>query len=134
MTGIYFLLGKTDASTLHQLLDADEMWHFNDGDPIYIVEVEWEEDDKPRVSLTKLGNPFKHPGAVLQHVVPSGKWFGAVPCEGTDYALVGCAVSPGFTFSRFKLCDTDVATRLKCKLGDAVPPQLLAILPRAQNA
>lgn len=38
-------------------------------------------------------------GQKLQHVVPPGTWFGAAPCEGTEYALVGCTVAPGELFS-----------------------------------
>jgi hypothetical protein len=34
-------------------------------------------------------------GQRLQHVVPPGCWFGAAPCDGTEYALVGCTVAPG---------------------------------------
>jgi predicted cupin superfamily sugar epimerase len=40
---------------------------------------------------------------VLQHVVPPGVWFGAAPCDGTDWALVGCTVAPAFEFSAFEM-------------------------------
>lgn len=132
MTGIYYLLGKSDRSQLHQFSDTFEMWHFYDGDPIYIVEVDWQQEDVPQVFLTKLGNPIKggeHENAVLQHVIPSGRWLGAVPCKSSEYALVGCSVSPGFTFSRFRLCDSDGAAKLRSKLGDEIPKELNAILP-----
>ena len=39
----------------------------------------------------------------LQHIVPAGFWFGAIPWPETEYTLVGCTVSPGFDFSDFEL-------------------------------
>ena len=51
-------------------------------------------------------------GQQLQHVVPPGVWFGAAPCEGTAYALVGCTVAPGFEFSKLEMGD---AERLKAE-------------------
>ena len=41
-------------------------------------------------------------GEVLQYAVVPGRWFGAEPAPGTEYALVGCTVSPGFTFETFE--------------------------------
>ena len=67
-------------------------------------------------------------GEVLQLVVPAGVWFGSsveadavvrsavdvdalvgegtVP-DGVPYALVGCVVSPGFSFDGFELAEAD---------------------------
>ena len=43
-----------------------------------------------------------------QYTVPGGCWFGATPAEGSDFALVGCTVAPGFDFADFEMADPDV--------------------------
>ena len=43
-----------------------------------------------------------------QYTVPGGWWFGATPAEGSDFALVGCTVAPGFDFADFEMADPDV--------------------------
>ena len=49
---------------------------------------------------------MKHPNCqVLQHVVPPNTWFGAEPCEGAAFALVGCTVAPAFVFEAFEMAD-----------------------------
>jgi hypothetical protein len=42
-------------------------------------------------------------GALPQAVLPRGAWFGARLESESDYALVGCAVAPGFDFADFEL-------------------------------
>lgn len=43
------------------------------------------------------------PDGAFQAVVPKGCWFGASPTLPGTWALVGCAVAPGFEFSGFEL-------------------------------
>eukprot|EP01138_Halocafeteria_seosinensis_P001562 gb/GECG01001600.1/.p1 GENE.gb/GECG01001600.1/~~gb/GECG01001600.1/.p1 ORF type:complete len:187 (+),score=26.42 gb/GECG01001600.1/:1-561(+) len=141
MTGIYFLLEENDVSALHNLCDSDEMWHFYDGDPLIILELEWSpEQEKYTVHQTKLGNPMtsseEHQDAVPQHVVKGGRWFGAVPAKpaGKRYSLVGCTSSPGFTFHRFKLCDKSLASDLQLNyLEQPIPPSLETLLPKKES-
>ena len=73
------------------------------GGPITIVELSEAEaaGGASGVSTTTLG-PDPLAGHALQHVVPAGAWFGALPCEGTSYALVGCTVAPAFQFESFE--------------------------------
>ena len=42
-------------------------------------------------------------GQVPQFVVPGGYWFAAEVLNKDDYSLVGCTVSPGFSFEDFEL-------------------------------
>lgn len=100
-TGILFLLRRGEYSHLHRL-KQDEMWHFYLGAPCGCdSQAGW---DRRR-------NPF---GAgctqrpVPQYTVPGGCWFGATPAEGSDFALVGCTVAPGFDFADFEMADPDV--------------------------
>jgi predicted cupin superfamily sugar epimerase len=96
-TAIYFLLPKGNVSHLHRIT-SDEIWHFYSGGALEIIEIL---PDKT-LKKTLLGNDLKA-GQVLQYCVLAGRWFGAAPCESTEFALVGCTVAPGFCFDDFEL-------------------------------
>jgi len=89
-TAILYLLPAGAKSRLHRL-DASECWHAYLGGPITIVELDVATQG---VKTTVLGHDLAG-GQRLQHVVAPGTWFGAAPCDGTDWALVGCTVAPG---------------------------------------
>ncbi len=96
-TAIYYLLPKGAHSRFHRI-KSDEIWHFYLGGPLRIAELGREGSLKE----TLLGaNVTK--GQVLQYCVPAGVWFGARPAQGTEYALVGCTVSPGFDYADFEI-------------------------------
>ena len=46
------------------------------------------------------------PGLAV-HGALAGTWFGAAPCDGTAWALVGCTVAPGFQFRNFEMGDRE---------------------------
>lgn len=96
-TAIFFLLRAGDVSALHRI-QADEMWHHYDGGPLLIHVI----DREGRHTAHRLG---KDPaaGELPQLVVPHGLLFGSEPAPGTDFALVGCTVSPGFDFADFEM-------------------------------
>jgi uncharacterized protein len=96
-TAIYFLLEAGQCSRLHRI-QSDEVWHFYAGDPLIVAEI----DSGGRLKTTHLGATE---GAVFQHVVPAGAWFGATLAEGGHFALVGCTVAPGFDFADFELAE-----------------------------
>jgi predicted cupin superfamily sugar epimerase len=100
-TAIYFLLEAGQCSHLHRIR-SDEVWHFYAGDPLIVVEI----DAAGSLKTTRLGGDLAA-GAVYQHVVPAGVWFGASPAEGSRFALVGCTVAPGFDFADFQLADRE---------------------------
>ena len=96
-TAIYFLLESHHFSALHRI-QADEIWHFYAGGPLEVFVI------NPDATLTpiRLGNdPTK--GETFQAVVSAGCWFGSKPAPGTDFALVGCTVAPGFDFADFEM-------------------------------
>lgn len=100
-TGILFLLRRGEYSHLHRL-KQDEMWHFYLGAPAAgDSQAGWDRRRNP------LGQDVLN-GQYLQYTVPSGCWFGATPAEGSDFALVGCTVAPGFDFADFEMADPDV--------------------------
>lgn len=98
-TAILFLLRQGDYSRLHRIRQ-DEIWHFHLGGPLRLVHVTPEGQVEERI----LGSDVRQ-GQLLQSVVAAGCWFGATPAPGTEYALVGCTVAPGFDFADFELGD-----------------------------
>jgi len=100
MTSIFFLLEAGDFSALHRI-KSDELWHFYDGDPLEIVEI----DAAGKLHTTTLGRQMEH-GQTLFYVVKAGHWFGSRPATGGQYALVGCTVAPGFDFLDFEMPPT----------------------------
>ncbi|WP_034057612.1 cupin domain-containing protein [Lacinutrix jangbogonensis] len=96
-TCIYFLLTSGNFSALHRI-KQDEIWHFYDGSPILLH------------MISELGVHSKHvigrdfsKGETPQFIVPGGYWFAAEVINKNDYSLVGCTVSPGFSFEDFEL-------------------------------
>ena len=91
-TAILYLLSAGERSTLHRI-DADELWHFYQGDPLRIFELQ--PSGEAKQTDLSASNP--------QHLVPAGTWFGSMPAEGSKFSLVGCTVAPGFEFEHFEL-------------------------------
>jgi predicted cupin superfamily sugar epimerase len=96
-TSIFFLLEAPQVSALHRI-KSDEIWYYHDGDNLEIIELDENESEQ----ITLLGKDLEK-GAVIQHVVKAGRWFGARLPQGSSYCLVGCQVSPGFDFRDFEL-------------------------------
>lgn len=101
-TGIYYLLEAGQSSSLHRI-KSDEMWHFYAGDPLIV----YEKSGDGLIKETVLGSDFMR-GHLSQYVVPAGAWFGAYLPKDSQYAFVGCTVSPGFDFSDFELASKDL--------------------------
>ncbi|PWT78652.1 MAG: hypothetical protein C5B59_01305 [Bacteroidetes bacterium] len=98
-TSIYFLLKSGSHSAFHRIL-SDETWHFYSGGCLLIYEMNYH----GLLRIHRLGNnPEKDER--FQVTIEAGNWFGARPDNGTDYALVGCTVAPGFDFADFELAN-----------------------------
>jgi uncharacterized protein len=95
LTTIHFLLAVGDVSRWHRL-DADEIWHFYEGQALELLLL----DEKARIlTRTRLGPSV--PAEVRVQVAPAGSWLAARPVS--DYALVGCTMGPGFEAEGFTL-------------------------------
>jgi len=106
LTSIYFLLTRGDVSRWH-VVDADEAWHFYEGDPVelYIMPPDFSSIEK--ISLgTYDGN-----GTKPTHVVAAG-WWQASRSNG-EYSLVGCTVAPGFEFEGFRMLNDEEKIKVK---------------------
>lgn len=95
-TCIYFLLARGEASHWHRV-DAAEIWHFYSGAPLVLSIAERESGPRRDHIL----GPDLEAGQAPQLIVPPDHWQRA---ESTgEFTLVGCTVSPGFTFETFDL-------------------------------
>ncbi len=113
-TAIVFLLERGQYSHLHRI-HSDEMWHFYLGGPMRLAMIH----PDGRTEEILLGQDVGA-GQYLQYVVPAGVWFGATPCESSDFSFVGCTVSPGFDFADFEMGERQT-------LAEAFPDALACI-------
>jgi predicted cupin superfamily sugar epimerase len=98
-TSIYFLLEAGQFSALHRI-KSDEIWHFYAGGSLEIIEI----DLNGNLLSTRLGNNLQG-GEHFSYTVKAGHWFGSRPAPGSEFALVGCTVAPGFDFADFEMPD-----------------------------
>jgi len=94
-SAIIYLLLQGEVSLPHRI-DATELWHFYDGDPL---ELTLEQSDG-RTRTVVMG-PDAEAGQSPQEVVAPGVWQSARPLG--RYSLVGATVTPAFTFDGFEL-------------------------------
>jgi uncharacterized protein len=94
-TAIYYLLAAGQRSHWHRV-DATEIWHHYAGAPLRLAV---QAGDDPTATIV-LG-PDVAAGQVPQGIVPAGAWQAADPTGA--WALVGCTVTPGFTFAGFEM-------------------------------
>jgi len=95
LTTIYFLLCAGERSRWHRV-QADEAWHYYEGDPLELL---WAPDAGGAVTRARLGAVAGEARPVA--VVPAACWQAARPLG--SYSLVGCTVGPGFDYADFTL-------------------------------
>ncbi|MGY0035818.1 cupin domain-containing protein [Pedobacter sp. NJ-S-72] len=94
-TSIYYLLEGNDFSGFHRL-KSDELWYFHSGQPINIHVLDTDGGYRCiELSDSETGN--------LQAIIEPNCWFAAEISSKQDFALVSCAVAPGFDFSEFEM-------------------------------
>ncbi|WP_299116425.1 cupin domain-containing protein [uncultured Winogradskyella sp.] len=113
-TCIYFLLTSDNFSALHRI-KQDEIWHFYDGSPIRLHIITEAGEHSEHI----IGNDLSK-GQVPQFVVSGGCWFAAEVVEKDTYSLVGCTVSPGFSFEDFELKSQKELTNIFPHLSNTI--------------
>ena len=95
-SAIYYLLLQGEVSAPHRI-DATELWHFYDGDPLELRArvARWADRE------VQVVGPDVAAGQAPQVVVDAGVWQSARPLG--RYALVGATVTPAFSFEGFEL-------------------------------
>lgn len=99
LTSIYFLLTGSNVSRFHRIT-SDECWYFHSGDPIVVHTL-----DQNGHGEFILGNDLEN-GQLPFYLVPGGTIFGSCMLNDNGFALVSCAVAPGFDFRDFELFET----------------------------
>lgn len=89
-SAIFYLLTPDCFSHLHRL-DADEVYHFYQGDPVEMLVLRADGSTEHCV----LGHDVLG-GQKPMHAVPAGCWQGACLAAGGSYALLGTTMSPAF--------------------------------------
>lgn len=100
-TAIYYLLDRGERSHWHKV-DAVEVWHYYAGAPL-ILSLSPDGVSHETVCL----GPDLAAGQRPQAVAPRGWWQAAAATDG--WTLVGCTVSPGFSFAGFEMAPPDWA-------------------------
>lgn len=100
-TSIYYMLSNRQFSAFHEV-NSPEIWHYYTGNSsihLYLFE------EEGILSKRVLGDPAITKEATFQLLVAANQIFAAEleAKEEDSFALVGCTVSPGFTFPDFKL-------------------------------
>jgi uncharacterized protein len=98
-TAILFLLNPGEHSAWHRVR-SDELWLWQGGGPL-TLRVGGSGDRPGGETAHRLG-PGTAPGERPQILVPADAWQRAEPA-GDEHVLVGCVVSPGFSFDDFEL-------------------------------
>lgn len=95
VTSIHYLLEGADFSAFHRIA-YPELWYHHDGGALDIHQIDSSGDHRVR----RLG---RGPGESLSLAVEPGTWFAAEVVDKTGFALVSCAVAPGFRFEIFEM-------------------------------
>lgn len=104
VTSIHYLLEGEDFSAFHRIA-YPELWYFHDGEPLTVHEIDAAGNYRART----LG---RGEGQHLSLAVEPGTWFAAELVGKTGFALVSCAVAPGFRFEIFEMARHEELLRL----------------------
>ena len=96
LTSIYFVLTSENVSRFHRI-KSDELWYFHFGSPVTVHTLE--ENGHTEHMLGNDLNKGEKPFLLVQ----ANTIFGSSIDEPGGYALVSCAVAPGFDFRDFEL-------------------------------
>lgn len=96
-SAIFYLLKSGQKSLFHRLR-SDEIWFFHTGSPLKIHQIL--PTGVLKQEVLGLGSPKC---ALPQLHIGAGIWFGGEVIEKESFALVSCAVAPGFDFEDFEL-------------------------------
>lgn len=95
LSAIHYLLGAGEVGAWHAI-DAEEAWHYVEGDPLELLIYHPAERRLERHRLGALAQ-----GALPVCVVPAHAWQASRPLGA--YTLVTCTVAPAFEFGGFRL-------------------------------
>ena len=98
LTSIYFLLTSKNLSHFHRI-KSDELWYFHSGSAVTVHTL-----DETGHTRFKLGKDITN-GELPFYLVKKDTIFGSTVDMPDSFALVSCAVAPGFDFRDFELLE-----------------------------
>lgn len=101
LTSIFFLLTSENVSRFHRI-KSDELWYFHEGNSLTVHLL-----NERGYGVLRLGNVTAQKDCQPFGLVKANTIFGSTVDEPDGYALVSCAVAPGFDFKDFKLLSSD---------------------------
>ncbi|MHA6206127.1 cupin domain-containing protein [Dyella soli] len=99
LSAIQYLLRAGEFSNWHRV-DAEEAWHFVEGEPLELLIYDSARNSLERCCLGPLAS-----GGKAMAVVPARAWQAARPLG--RYALVTCLVAPAFEYDGFEMLAED---------------------------
>ncbi|WP_426270684.1 cupin domain-containing protein [Dyella kyungheensis] len=99
MSAIHYLLEAGQCSSWHRV-DAEEAWHFVEGEPLELLIYDADHKSLRRHCLGPLAADVD-----AMVIVPARAWQAARPLG--RYALVTCMVAPAFTYDGFEMLEED---------------------------
>ena len=99
-----------ESSSKFHRLNRDETWHFYKGDPFRLFLLY---EDGSSAEVTMGSNVLS--GQLVQFTVPAGTWQAGCLLPGSEFALFGCTMTPGFTGDCFEM---GIASELMEKYPD----------------
>ena len=112
---LYLLTEHPDSfSAMHWLL-TDEVYHFYLGDPVEMLLL-YADGRSQRVIL---GQDILA-GQKVQFVVPAGVWQGSHLLPGSEYALIGTTMAPGFEYEDFTIGERDALLNAYPSVGELI--------------
>jgi uncharacterized protein len=106
LTSIFFLLTSENVSRFHRI-KSDELWYFHEGSSLTVHLL-----NESGYRKLNLGNQMFNSHTLPFGTVKAGTIFGSTVDDPNSYALVSCAVAPGFDFRDFELFKTEELLRL----------------------
>ncbi|MEZ4632280.1 MAG: cupin domain-containing protein [Deinococcales bacterium] len=103
-SAIYYLLKDDDISAMH-CLNADEIYHFYDGDPLEILCLYPDGTGAKHL----LGRDLKQ-GMRPQILIPAHCWQGSIRLQQANsqgFSLIGTTMTPAFTWEGFELGNSE---------------------------
>jgi hypothetical protein len=115
-TAVYFLLAAGQHGRWHRV-ESDEVWSWIEGGTLRLHLFDPASERASSMLLGPVGEACEP-----VRITPAGIWQAAEPVE--EYALVSCAVGPGFDFADFRFFDSDPEARARLT---ALRPDLLRL-------
>lgn len=94
LTTVYYLLAEGEYDCWHRL-EADEAWHYIEGDPLELI---WFKPGDDELTPRHLGEVGESSSPIA--VVPGGCW--QMARTTGEYTLVSCMMGPGFEYEDYQ--------------------------------